>query len=170
MGKLLGVFLDENLSWGAHIKSISRKISSGIGALKRIRPYVPLSLLETIYKSIVQPHFDYCSPVWDNCSQGMLNKLQKLQNRAARIITHSSYDIPSSEVLDKLKWERITERQTKTRCILMYKILNGLQPEYLRDQFVYRSDVTQTCFKLRDTINKLALPLPRTDYLKKSLR
>ena len=100
----------------------------------------------------------------------MLNKLQKLQNRAARIITHSSYDIPSSEVLDKLKWERITERQTKTRCILMYKILNGLQPEYLRDQFVYRSDVTQTCFKLRDTINKLALPLPRTDYLKKSLR
>ena len=53
LGKLLGVFLDENLSWGAHIKSISKKISSGIGALKRIRPYVPLSLLETIYKFIV---------------------------------------------------------------------------------------------------------------------
>ena len=65
---------------------------------------------------------------------------------------------------------RITERPSKTRCILMYKILNGVQPKYLRNQFVYRSDVAQTCLKLKDTINKLALPLPKTDYLKKSLR
>ena len=129
---------------------------------------MPPATLNTIYKSIIQPHFDYCSPVWDNCSQGLLTKLQKLQNRAARVLTRSSYDTPSTEVLEKLSWKTIAQRQTETRCILMYKILNGLQPDYLRYQFVSRSDVTQV--STRNSSNTLALPAPRTNFLKRSLR
>ena len=41
--------------------------------------------LKTIYSATVLPHFDYCTLVWDNCSQTLNNKLEKLQNRAAWI-------------------------------------------------------------------------------------
>jgi hypothetical protein len=37
--------------------------------------------------SIVLPYFDYCSLVWENCSVYLQDKLQKMQNRAARVIT-----------------------------------------------------------------------------------
>ena len=46
----LGVNLDENLSWASHIEMICKKASSGIGAIKRIKPFVPMHTLESIYK------------------------------------------------------------------------------------------------------------------------
>ena len=49
--------------------------------------------LKTIYYSLVQPYFDYCDVVWGDCSKTCADKLQKLQNRAARIITRADYSI-----------------------------------------------------------------------------
>jgi len=50
----------------------------------------------------IEPHFDYCSVVWDGLSQQLSEKLQKLQNRAARVITKSSYNTNSSYLLNFL--------------------------------------------------------------------
>ena len=83
--KSLGVLVDQNLNWECHIQSISKKIASALGAIKRIRHLVPFSILMNVYNSLVQPHFDYCNVVWGNCAIGFSDKLQKLQNRAARI-------------------------------------------------------------------------------------
>jgi len=69
-----------------------KKIASGIGALKRSKLFVPLETLQTIYKSLIQPHFDYCSVACRNCNKTLSSKIQKLQNRAARILSNSSYD------------------------------------------------------------------------------
>jgi hypothetical protein len=52
-----------------------------------------------LYNAIVQPYFDYCSPLWDNCGIGLKDRLQKYQNRAARVITGATYDIRSSALL-----------------------------------------------------------------------
>ena len=100
--KSLGVFLDCNLSWNIHIDKLCKKTASGIGALKRIRPFVPYYTLLSIYKSLLQPHFDYCSVVWGNCSKTLSSKLQKLQNRAARILTYSSFDANAVLLLKNL--------------------------------------------------------------------
>ena len=66
--KSLGLIIDENLSWKAHIHEISKKVSSGIGALKRVRPFVSMHTAIKIYKGLIEPHFDYCSAVWDGLS------------------------------------------------------------------------------------------------------
>ena len=63
------------------------------GHLKRKRHLVPFNILINVYDShLVQPHFNYCSVVWGNCGSGLSEKLQKLQNRAARILMYASYD------------------------------------------------------------------------------
>ena len=59
----LGIDLDEKLSWEKHIEKICGKVSAGIGAMRRIKPFVPPVTLQTIYKTLVQPYFDYCSPL-----------------------------------------------------------------------------------------------------------
>ena len=76
--KSLGVYVDENLSWTTHINGITKKIASSIGALKRVRPFVPVNTLMTIFNSLVQPHFNYCCEVWDSCCKTLAVKLQKL--------------------------------------------------------------------------------------------
>ena len=49
---------------------------------------------------------------------------------------------------------------------MVYNSLNDLTPEYLSSKFTYRRDISK--YNLRDSVNKLAIPKPRTDYLKDS--
>ena len=72
----LGVDIDEKLTWGEHIETICSEVSAVIGAMRRIKPYVPPATLQIIYKALVQPYFDYCSPLSDNCGKTLQDKLQ----------------------------------------------------------------------------------------------
>ena len=95
--------MDGQLSWGSLADHACSKASAGIGLIRRIRPFVPLSTLKMLYNAIVLPYFDYSSPLWDNCGNTQKNRLQKFQNRAARIITGKSYDVPSVQLLANFK-------------------------------------------------------------------
>ena len=85
--KSLGILIDENLNCNNQIDNISKKTTKGIGILRRAKKYISQQSLLTIYQSLVKPYFDYCSLVWGNCNQTCKDKLQKLHNRAARVIT-----------------------------------------------------------------------------------
>ena len=65
--KSLGVIIDNKLKWEDQIDSISKNVSRGTGAIKLIKPYVPKKCLTQVYNALVQPYFDYCSLVWQNC-------------------------------------------------------------------------------------------------------
>ena len=121
----LGVYIDQNLSWSPHIEFLTKKIASCIGALKRIRPFLPPETLHFVFNALVRPHFDYCSVVWGNCNMTLSNKPPKLENRAAWILTSSSYDTNVEGLLKKLGWS--TQRQMQ-KAIMVYKLLNGLAP------------------------------------------
>ena len=71
-----------------HIEIRKNKIDSGIGAVRRIRPFVPTGTLRYIYNALVQPHFIHCSVVWGNGDKTLSDKLQKLHNRAACIVAY----------------------------------------------------------------------------------
>ena len=88
-----------------------------------------------IYNALILPHFDYCSPVWDYMSGYLSDKLQKLQNRAARVITKSPFDTSSNLLLAMLKWEKLSVRRKKQKALIMYETLNELAPEYLQCLF-----------------------------------
>ena len=81
---------------------ICKKTSAGIGAMRRIKPFVPVDTLEKVYKSLVQPYFEYCFPLWDNCGKLLKDKLQRFQSRAARVLTGANYDIPSADIIQTL--------------------------------------------------------------------
>ena len=154
------------MAWHSHIDKLSKKIASGTGATNRIRPIVSLEILHYIYNALVQPHFDYWSIVWGNCGITLSERLQKLQNRAARILTSSSFDADARYLLQRLGWkDLITQRQIQV-ALMVFKALNDLAPDYLSSMFTERST---SGYVLRDSTNKLNVPLPRTNYLKRSV-
>ena len=111
----LGIFIDENLRWQTHIDKLSKKIASGIAAIKRIRDFVPTPTLHCIYNDLIQSQFDYCNIVWRNCGKTLFDRLQKLQNRAARVLTFSRYDADANRLFRQLNWNDLsTQFQMQT--------------------------------------------------------
>lgn len=163
--KSLGVTIDNTLSWSEQVDNICKKISKAIFGLKLVRPFVPVNVLLTIYKALVLPHFDYCDVVWGNCNKGLADRLQKLQNRAARVITRSDYSIRSADILKKLNWDNLETRRFKHMATFMFKIQNHRAPEYLNS---YQRICDISSHNLRNQDTDLALPKPRTESLKRS--
>ena len=75
-----------------------------------MRHLVPYGTLHSIYQALVQPHFNYCNIVWGNCGVTLQDKLQKLQNRAARVLTYSNYDADVNNLFELLGWKSLVSR------------------------------------------------------------
>lgn len=164
--KSLGVYLDERLSWNDQIQRMSKKVSSAIGGLRQIRDYVPLSTLISTYKAFIQPIFDYCDIVWGSLNKEQSNHLQRLQNRAARVITRSSYDIRSADILENLGLDNLSNRRLKHSLNFMHKVVHGDAPVYLTDSITYVQN-NDGRSHLRGSTN-LHLERPRSEAMKRS--
>ena len=111
--KHLGVYVDNALDWKNHIQEITKKISRSLALLKCAKRFLPLESPKDIYASIIDPNFGYCCAVWRVCGLIEIQKLQKLQNRAARKITGSN--APSKPLIETLGWRTIVKlSQRKT--------------------------------------------------------
>ena len=83
--KLLGVEIDNNLTWNNHASQIAKRLSSKIGLLKRLQQTLPSHVIHKLYAPLFLSQIDYCFTVWGNCSSQAFNRIQRLQNRAARV-------------------------------------------------------------------------------------
>ena len=166
--KYLGIDLDESLSWDSHIDNVVKKASAGLGAIKRVRNLVPRETLITIYKALVQPYFDYCSSVWGSIGVCQSERLQKLQNRAARLITFSDLNVRSSILLGDLGWDCLERRRSKQLAINLFKALHNLSPIRLTSIFKTTSSVHS--HNLRNSKHNLFVPRPSTEAGKRSFQ
>ena len=165
--RYLGVEIDDTLTWHSQIDQIVKKVSAGLAILKRTRALVPRDILINMYNALVVPYFDYCSPVWGCIGKCQSERLQKLQNRAARIITNSDYMTPSSCLLHDLGWDTLEKRRTKQLAITMYNVVNDHFPLRLHELFQTTSQVHT--YNLRESAHNLFIPRPLSEAGKRSL-
>ena len=71
--------------------------------------------------------------MWGVCGAAEIHQLQKLQNRAARIITGSNYDAPSKPLIESLGWKTINDMIQFESRVMVFNSLNRLTPQYLSD-------------------------------------
>ena len=114
---------------------MAKKVSAGLGVLKKVRDLVPRQTLARIYEALVLPYFDYCSEVWGSLGKCLSDRLQKLQNRAARVITFSGYEHRSTDLFNDLGWETLEQRRAKQLAVCVYKSINYLFPAGLKSLF-----------------------------------
>ena len=88
-----------------------------------------------IYSAIIQSLIDYGITLWGS-SQTYLNRIQRIQNRCARISTNTfDLHVSSYSLILKLQWMDITSSYKYFVGIFMYKYVFGLQPPSLNDHF-----------------------------------
>ena len=131
-GKNLGVVFDEKLNMNEHITSVSKTVYSEIRRLKQVRNFITSkSSLQKLASSFILSRLDYCNSLFSNLPDKELNKLQKLQNYAARVILKKPIREHAKPLLRDLHWLPINARVDYKICVLIFKCLNGLAPAYL---------------------------------------
>ena len=144
--KVLGVTLDNRLTFDNHVSSLCIKASRQINALKRISNYLDENCRILIFKSFISSNFSYCPVSWMFCGKTNLNKLEKLQEKALRFVfldTTSSYD----SLLKRGNFLPLSVHRIRCLGIEVYKCYRGLNPDYLNNLFKQSS----TKYNMRDS-------------------
>ena len=125
--KYLGVILSDNLKWNRHIDAATAKASSIIGFLRRNLHNAPRNVKLQAYKSLVCPHLEYCCSVWDPFTQSNVNKIQAVQNRAARFILNDyKWQNSVSKMIKDLNLHPLPTRRKFIRLSTFHKIKHGI--------------------------------------------
>ena len=134
--------------------------------LRKIKKFLPLHTRILFYNAYILPSLNYCLTIWGNAPGAGIDRVFKLQKRAARIILDVAYDAPSLPLFEKLGWLTIYELIDFHKYILLYKTLHGMAPTYLRDSFEF---ISSSSYALRSETNyDLHLPKYRTNQFKNS--
>ena len=113
-----------------------------------------------MYLGIVKPHIRYRCSVWGCAVDTILQELQKMQNRAARIVTNSPYNKASLPLISQLGRLNIKEMIDFETATMVYKSLHGLAPPYMQDTFHKLSACRNRA--LRSTETDLEIPRYKT--------
>ena len=90
-------------------------------------------LMFIFYQGYILPLIDYGSVICGYTSSSNLDRISKLQKRAARIILHADFNTPSAEMLKELSWLPIVKRLKYSKIVFTYKALNNFTPQYIKD-------------------------------------
>ena len=156
--KSLGLMLDETLSWNEQINALSNKVNKSLNVIKRLREFVDLETLLIAYKTLVQPYFEYCLQVWGGLGSTLSVKLQRLQNRAVRIIII---------ILQNLNLKNLEIRRNQQLVTLMFKVRNTMATSSISNLFQRVDDVHNR--QTRQMHFNHLPPKPNTSFKKKSI-
>ena len=166
----LGLTIDSSLTWDDYINNLCRRLSSRVGLLQRLSNVLPIHYMNQLYTSFVQSLIDYCLTVYGQTSTTNLNKIQRFQNRAARICTANfDFTIPSSDIIKQLGWQCISQRIEYLTAILMYKCIHGDAPVYMSNYITYVNEVHHIRTR-QSCSNYLHVPSVRTRSMQKSFQ
>ena len=133
--KHLGFVLDKNLSFDEHVYSLSAKIQKKLNPLKRLSYDTKSYHLNTIFRSFIFPHYDYCDVIYASASQKALDTLDQTYYSAALIVSGCIRGSSTQKVLNILNWEFLRDRRVERQKIYMFKVRHGMSPSYVTSIF-----------------------------------
>ena len=125
--KYLGIQITSNLKWDEHIEAACSRAKGVLWFLSRNPRISSSKTKELAYFSLVRPHVEYCSTIWDPYTAKNINKIEMVQRRGARFVTdHYQYTYSVSSMLNELGWRSLENRRRDARLAMFYKIQNSL--------------------------------------------
>ena len=131
--KNLGVIFDEDLSMSAHVNTVYKSIIFQLSKISHIRKYISVDVAKTLVTSLILSRLDYCNSLFCNMTNENIEKLQLLQNHAARLIFRAKKKDHITPLLFQLHWLPIKFRIDYKIALLCFKCLNNTAPTYLKD-------------------------------------
>ena len=159
--RYLGMEIDRDLTWKAHIERMHRQCMGKLAVIRRVGSYLPCHIRKLLYQSFVLSHLDYCSVVWNNCGATLTGRVERIQNYALRMILCKPPPTSSELLRQILGWTTLKARGHNAMLCQVHRCCTNQAPPNLCSKFTPNSDLNY--IRTRGS-NKLYLPRPQTNF------
>ena len=132
--KLLGIKIDNQLTFSQHVLGICKNVSLKLHALARISNFMNQDKLRLIMKAFIESQFSYCPLIWMFHSRTLNSRINNLHERALRLVYKdqiSSFE----QLLQRDKSFCVHDRNLQKLAIEMYKVKHNLSPSFMQSIF-----------------------------------
>ena len=127
----LGVIMDASLTMTSHVEGVASKCIGALRQISQVRQLFDRKSLSTLVDSLVFSRLYYCASLFSGISQKSVNRLQRVQNYAAKVVLGGRKTDHASHLIRQLGWLRVGDELEKRSLVMSYKIRNGAAPAYL---------------------------------------
>ena len=138
--KLLGVTIDQKLNFSEHVTNLCQKASMKLHALARVSKYMSMNKRRIIMKAFIESQFGYCPLVWMFHNRTMNNRINKIHERALRLV-YQDNNSTFSELLTKDNSFSIHHRNLQKLAIEMYKVKQNISPQLMNNIFFKKDNI-----------------------------
>ena len=131
--KNLGVIIDDTMSMNDQVDSLCKSLYYEIHRINLVRKFLTPEVTRKLMVSLVLSKLDYCNSLLSGLPQYQIQKLQRVQNWAARIIFRCKKSDHVTPLLRTLYWLPVSQRIDFKIALLVFKCINGLAPQYLTE-------------------------------------
>ena len=131
--KNLGIYFDCKLSMEHQVSHQCKQMYCDLRRIGQISHLLDKSSLQVLISAFLLSRLDYCNSLLANLSSESINRLQRFQNRAARLIFKKSQREPITPLLKQLHWLPVTARIDYKLALFCHKCINNRAPMYLKD-------------------------------------
>ena len=139
--KILGMQIDQTLSWNSHISHLKKSCAGKLIQMKQIRNCMKRETFSNVVQACVLSSIQYGDIVYGNASKTALHKAQLIQNFAAKVVTGMRKFDHVTPALNLLQWKRLEEQRKTHRLCLLFKCLINQAPQYLSEMFHTNSQI-----------------------------
>ena len=126
--------VDDRLDLNYQVNHVVRSCYTQIRNITKIRKYLTVNATKILVHSLVISTIDYCNSLYLVLQKSSINKLQKLQNWAARIIIGKNIFDHITPILKLLHWLPVRKWIEFKVCVIVFKVLSGTSPKYISDR------------------------------------
>jgi len=163
--KLLGIYLDEHLTLDAHVNHLCKKLSRSLYCIKMAKNYINPPGLRSLYFALIHSHLSYCPTILNCLSKSNLNKIEKIQKKAIRIITKSQYNAHTAPLFFENKILPLEKIIKQGKLLFMHSVYYDYAPNSFQHVWI-KNNERENAHNLRNE-NEFRLPNPRIEQFKK---
>ena len=161
--RILGITLTKNLKWEKHINEVIRNCKYQLRAYRRAIKFINIDERKILYNSCIASRLSYGDIIWKETSETLKQRLQVIQNDAARAILMKKSRESAKPLLQELNWINLENKRQLHSEVLFHKIVKGSAPESLKQMLkTYKAPEKHICIRNN---NEYLIPSYRTNAM-----
>jgi len=157
----LGVYIDSGLTMQSHVRQAVSRCFAVLRQLRTARRQVPTSVFQSLIVALVLSRLDYYNSVLFGLPVNLIQRLQSVQNAAARLVSRIRRSEHITPALISLHWLRVPKRIYFKLAVMTYRSIHGTSPSYLQSYFTRVSNMTSRRRLRSSTSHRLDVPSVR---------
>jgi hypothetical protein len=138
--KLLGLYLDENLSFNFHYDHVCNKLAQSNYIISKVKHLLPTNVLRSLYFSLFHSHLLYCLPIYACSSNKNTKRVKTMQKKAIRSVCGAGYNDHTDPLFNQLNILPFDKLVLYNQCTLLHSIVHEYSPRALHHTWTFNHE------------------------------